>query len=126
MLLFQFFLCFLSQGVLFTSVATPLYLYFIAFVVPSKVLMEVSARFGFLCRTYFSVSHFVRHAQERSSYVYATFVQLEFFDLSNRSASKKFVFTDCSVLTDSAFYLHSLFYCVCVVFFAPQNISGCS
>ena len=52
----NFSLLFLSQGVLFTSVETPLYLYFIAFVVPSKVLIEFSARFGFLHKNRFSVS----------------------------------------------------------------------
>ena len=36
---------FLSQGSLFTAVATPLNFYFIAFVVPSTVLIEVSDRF---------------------------------------------------------------------------------
>ena len=36
-LYFQF-----NQGALFSAVATRLYLYFIAFVVPSKVLIEVS------------------------------------------------------------------------------------
>ena len=38
-----------------------------------------------------------------SSDVYVTFVILKFFDLSHGSASKHFIFTDCSVLTDSAF-----------------------
>ena len=50
-LYFQF-----SQGVLFTAVETPLYLYFIAFVVPSKVLIEVSARFWFLHKNRFFIS----------------------------------------------------------------------
>ena len=47
---------FLSQGVLFTDVTTPLYICFIAFVVPSKVLIEVSARFGFLHKNRFFVA----------------------------------------------------------------------
>ena len=38
-----------------------------------------------------------------SSDVYATFVISKFFYLSHGSASKKFIFTDCSVLIDSAF-----------------------
>ena len=46
----------LSQGALFTAVATLLYLYFIAFVVPSKVLIEVRTRFGFLHKNRFFVS----------------------------------------------------------------------
>ena len=36
--------------------------------------------------------------------MYATFIQFEHFHLSKSGASIKFVFTDCSVLTDSAFY----------------------
>ena len=48
-----FSLFFLSQGVMFTYVATPLYFYFIAFVMPSKVLVGVDARFGFLHRNRF-------------------------------------------------------------------------
>jgi hypothetical protein len=40
----------------------------------------------------------------RSTDMYVTFVQFEIFHLSLLSASEKFVFTDCSVLTDSAFY----------------------
>ena len=38
-----------------------------------------------------------------SIYVYETLIILEIFDLIRRSASKKFVFTDYSVLTDSVF-----------------------
>ena len=36
--------------------------------------------------------------------MYATFIQFEDFHLSKSSALEKFVFTDCSVFTDSAFY----------------------
>ena len=36
--------------------------------------------------------------------MYATFIKFEIFHLSKLSAPEKFVFTDCSVLTDSAFY----------------------
>ena len=116
--LFQLFF-FLSQEVLFTAVETPLYLYFIAFVVPSKVLIEVSARFGFLHKNRFFVrqtisSPFFPSRPGKNSqwseifcvwslYVYETLIIQAIFDLSNGSASKKFVFTDCSVLTDSAF-----------------------
>ena len=38
-----------------------------------------------------------------SLYVYETSIYLAILDLSHGSASKKFVFTECSVLTDSAF-----------------------
>ena len=41
---------------LVTSATTPLYLYFIGFVVPSKVLVEFGARFRFLRRNRFFVS----------------------------------------------------------------------
>ena len=109
----------LSQGALFTAVEKPLYLYFIAFVVPSKVLIEVSARFWFLHKNRFFVSQTFPSPFFTSRpgiywkkpetffawfiYVYETLIILEIFDLSNGSALKKFVFTDCSVLTDSAF-----------------------
>ena len=36
--------------------------------------------------------------------MYATFIQFGHFHLSKSGATLKFVFTDCSVLTDSAFY----------------------
>ena len=110
---------FLSQGVLFTYVTTPLYLYFIAFVVPSKVLIEVSAKFWFLHKNIFFVSEtfpspfFPSRPGKRSDwsehflawylYVYETLIILAIFDLSHGSASNKFVFMDCSVLTNSAF-----------------------
>ena len=108
---------FLSQGVFFTDVTTPLSLYFITFAVPNKVLIEVSTRFWLLHKNRFFVSQtfmspFFRHAQEKSEmvwifcvwslYVYETLIMLAIFDLSRGSALKKFVFTDCSVLTDSA------------------------
>ena len=109
----------LSQGALFTAVATPLYLYLIAFVVPSKVLIEVSTRFWFLHKNRFSVSQtfpspfFLSRPGNNSKwseifyawslYVYETLIVLAIFDLSHGSASKKFVFTDCSVVTDSVF-----------------------
>ena len=46
----------------------------------------------------------VGNSEKSSSDMYATFIQFEHFHLSKLSASVKFVFTDCSVLTDSAFY----------------------
>ena len=57
---------FLSQGVLFSAVETPLYLYFIAFVVPSKFLMKLVPDLDFYTRTDFSSArfsrdHFLRH-----------------------------------------------------------------
>ena len=54
----------------------------------------------------FSVGNSQKSANLRvwSSDIYATFIQFVNFHLSKFSASKKFVFTDCSVLTDSAFY----------------------
>ena len=110
---------FLSQGALFTAVATPLYLYFIAFVVPSKVLIEVSASFWFLHKNRFFGSQTFpsplfpslpgKYSKKSetfcawSLYVYETLIILAIFDLSHGSASIFFVFTDCSVLTDSAF-----------------------
>ena len=98
---------------LVTSVTTPFYLYFIAFGVPSKVLVEVGAKFGFLRRNRFFVHQLICHAQKTirndliffswSLYVYETLIILAIFNLSHGSASKQFVFTDCSILTDSAF-----------------------
>ena len=40
---------------------------------------------------------------ERDPQLYTQLSTSKFFDLSHESASKKFVITDCSVLTDSAF-----------------------
>ena len=110
----------LSQVALFTAVPTPFYIYFIAFVVPSKVLIEVSTIYGFLLKNRFFVSQaflsplFASHPGKNSNwsenvcawslYVYETLIILAIFDLSHESASKNFVFTDCSVLTDSTFY----------------------
>ena len=121
---------FLSQGVLFTYVETHFYLYFIAFVVPSKVLIEVSARFWFLHKNRFFVSQtfpspcFLPYFEKKSKwseifcawslYVYEILIILEMFDLSHESASKKFISTDCSVLTHSTFYFaFSLLLCLC-------------
>ena len=93
------------------SVKTPLYLYFIALLCQVKFLVEVDARFEFLHRNRFLLSTVLSSINQEnlkksemfcawSSYKYATFVSSKFFDLSNGSALKKFVFTDCSILTD--------------------------
>jgi hypothetical protein len=54
----------------------------------------------------FSVGNSEKSANLRawSPDMYATFIQFEHFHVSKSGASKKFVFTDCSILTDSAFY----------------------
>ena len=56
--------------------------------------------------------------------MYATFISFEFSDLSKSGASIKFVFTDCSVLTDSAFYF-ALPVLLCLMdFFIPLTFSS--
>ena len=62
--------------------------------------------------------------REWSSDMYATFIQFENFHLSKYGASKKFVFMDCSVLTDSAFYF-ALPVLLCLMdFFVPLTFSS--
>ena len=85
-------------------------------VVPSKVssrklMLDLDFCTGtdFCCPPFWSVctpekSQNSEKIQAWSSDMYATFISFKFSDLSKLSASKKFVFTDCSVLTDSAFY----------------------
>ena len=59
-----------------------------------------------------------------SSDMYATFIQFEHFHLSKLSAPEKFVFPDCSVLTDSAFYF-ALPVLLCLMdFFIPLTFSS--
>ena len=89
-----------------------------SFVYKNKIVNYSSSgswcRFGFLHRNRFLLST-VKIAIIRKIigliwiffawylYVYKTLIILAIFDLSHRSALKKFFFTDCSVLTDSAF-----------------------
>ena len=56
--------------------------------------------------------------------MYATFIQLELFHLSILSASKKIVFTNCSVLTDSAFYFALPVLLCWMDFFVPLTSSS--
>ena len=118
---------FFSQEVLFTAVSTSLYLYFIAFFVPSKVLIEVSARFGFLHKNRFFVSQtfpsplfpsrpginlkWSENVWAWFLYVYGTLIILSIFDLSHGSASKNSSLRTVLFWQIRPFLLHSLFYC---------------
>ena len=74
----------------------------------------------------FSVEKSEKYANLRacSSDMYATFIQFEHFHLSKSGASIKFVFTNCSVLTDSAFYFALPLLLCGVDFFVPLNSSS--
>ena len=56
--------------------------------------------------------------------MYATLVQFDHFHLSKLSAPEKFVFTDCSVLTDSAFYFTLPLLLCWMDFFVPLTFSS--
>ena len=56
--------------------------------------------------------------------MYATFISFEFSHLSKFRAPEKFVFTDCSVLTDSAFYFALLLLLCWMNFFVPLTSSS--
>ena len=61
-----------------------------------------------------------------SSYMYATFYSSVIFDLSNYSASKKFVFTECSDFDRFCLFIVHCFFCdVYVDLFDYLSISGC-
>ena len=99
-----------------TTVATSPYLYFIALlcqvksvIVKSILDLDYCAETDFLLSQIwagFSVGNSEKSANLRawSSDMYATFIQFEHFHLSKSGASINFVNTNCSVLTDSAFY----------------------
>ena len=56
--------------------------------------------------------------------MYATFIQFGHFHLSKSGATLKFVFTNCSVLTNSAFYF-ALPVLLCLMdFFVPLTFSS--
>ena len=56
--------------------------------------------------------------------MYATFIQFEHFHLSKSGPTLKFVFTDCSVLTDSAFYFALTLLLCGMDFFVPLTSSS--
>ena len=56
--------------------------------------------------------------------MYATFISFKFSHLSKSGASKKYVFTDCSVLTDSAFYFSLPLFLCWMDFFVPLTFSS--
>ena len=82
---------------------------FYCIVVPSKASnrklmldLDLCTVIDFFCPPFWAVCTLVKSKnsetiQAWSSYMYTTFISFQFSDLSNLSASKKFVFTDCSV-----------------------------
>ena len=110
---FLFYICVLE---VFITVATSPYLYFIELLCQVKsLIVRLILDLDYCTETDFllsrnwaapSVGNSEKSANLRawSSDMYATFISFEFFHLSKLSASEKFVFTDCSVLIDSAFY----------------------
>ena len=74
----------------------------------------------------FSVGNSEKSANLRawSSDMYATSIQFGHFHLSKSGATLKFVFTDCSVLTDSAFYFALPLLLCGMDFFVPLTSSS--
>ena len=82
---------------------------FYCIVVPSKASswklmldLDFCAETDFCCPRFWALftAEKLKNSEKNhasSSYMYATFISLDFSHLSNLSASKKFVFTDCSV-----------------------------
>ena len=119
-----------------TTVATSPYLYFIALLCQVKSLIvnlildldccaETDFYLSRIC-VELSVEESNKSSNLRawSSDMYATFISFEFFHLSMLSASKKFIFTDCSVLTDSAFYFTLPLLLCWMDFFVPLTFSS--
>ena len=119
-----------------TTVATSPYLYFIALLCQVKSLivksildLDYCAKTDFLLSRNWAapaVENLEKSANLRawSSDMYATFIKFEHFHLSKSGAPKKSVFTDCSVLTDSAFYF-TLPVLLCLMdFFIPLTFSS--
>ena len=126
-----------------TSLATPLYLYFIAFVVPSKVLMEVSARFGFLHRNRFfrqpdfSITILSVTPGSNIGWIWTFFTviliwlrnldNLQILDLSHGSALNFFCLYGLFCFDRFCLFFCTLYFTVfCVVLFSPQGFSSCS
>ena len=128
-----FYICVLE---VVTTVATSPYLYFIALLCQVKSLIaRLILDLDFCAETdfylsriwnFFSVEKSEKYANLRawSSDMYATFIQFEHFHLSKSGAILKFVNTNCSVLTDSAFYF-ALPVLLCLMdFFVPLTFSS--
>ena len=138
MLLFLLFLfCFRSRN-LVTSVTTLLYLYFIAFVVASKVLVGVDARFEFLHRNRFlqsTISGAIICTKILLIWIFlcvilrciCNFLYFKVFRLEPRKCLEKI-----PLYGLFCFDRFCLFFCIlsftifCVVFFAPQGFNSCS
>ena len=124
---------FLVKELLLNSIATPLYLYFAVFVVPRRV---ANAKLLFIFGTAGNRLLFVTVLGIRKSKKIQMMLRffvlfpydvtqlsllLRFFHLSKVSASKKFIIMDCSGLTDSVFFLHSLVYKFLSGFFSCKS-----
>ena len=116
------FLSFFSRGALFTLYNNSFVSLFIIFVVSSRVLVGVDARFGFLHRNRILLSTvliaiireniiFIWNFLCGISDVYATFVISKFFYLSHGSASKQSSLRTVLFWQILPFHLHSIFYC---------------
>ena len=109
--IFCLFLFFESRILLLNFVATPLYLYFAVLLCQGKVAVYFHSCWKQnVFRHRFGHYKIIINSNDAplfcavTLWCYATFIILTFFHLSDGSASKKIVITDCSGLTDSIFY----------------------